>query len=261
MIGLTRRTILVTLALAGVAAAQEVPTSETGGSSIGPSVDRVGAPVIDPTRNVLDLVKALEKRMEEVKGLTDKNIDTRFTSMEKLIELENQIAKLNYDHNADNIRQNTASIELRAQYQAKLDDKETARVDAIQAVSQAAVKTEADRAQQAVTTLATAQAATAETLRAAVNTTATNIALQLDRTTSAIVDRIAQLEKAQYTGAGRAGVADPQVEALRADVARLTSTYAQGAGKTEGVGLSWQVLVAVVGIGIAVVVMTRKNSA
>lgn len=241
------------LAQVAVAPTPAILRAENG-SSNGPSVDRAGAPVVDPTKNVLDLVTALEKRLDDIDKLNNKRADDKFKSVQQVIDLEAKITDMHALYNAD-------FTKLRAEYQMQLDQKESNRIDAIRKVDQEAVRNESDRSQQAVNTLAAAQAATAETLRSAVNTTATNIATQLDRTTSAIVERISALEKVQYTGQGRAGVADPQVEALRADVARLSSVQLQGTGKAQGFESSWGILVAAISvIGVFVVVLTRRTN-
>lgn len=235
--------------------------TQTPEPSILNTVDGKLNPPFDPSKNVLDLVQAAIKRIDDINILDVKIIDEKFKHLGSVIDLQDRITKLQAEHNADNIRNNTDEIKLRAEYQKELDEKESRRLDAIRAVDQAAVKNEADRAQQAVSTLATAQAATAETLRASVNTTATNIATQLDRTTAAIVERIASLEKAQYTGAGRSTVADPQVEVLKAAVEKLSIQQSQNAGKTEGIGVSGSVLAIIASLIIAAgaIIVSRKH--
>lgn len=236
----------------------ETPKQErmpaVSGNSNGPSVDRAGTPVVDPTKNVLDLVQALEKRLDAIGALNEKIREERMKHVDDKIVLQAKITDMHAMYNAD-------ITKLRSEYQKELDQKESDRVNSIRVVDQAAVRNESERSQQAVNTLATAQAATAETLRSAVNTTATNIATQLDRTTSAITERIASLEKAQYTGAGRATVADPNAERLAIAVNKLVEAQSTNVGKTEGVGMSWQVILGVASlVGVVFVLMTRRQT-
>jgi len=185
----------------------------------GIAVDAYGGGVIDPTKNVLDLVDAAVKRIDDVGRLRALLVDV-------------QIA-----HQAEIGR-------LRADYQTAIDALEAKRLDAIRQVDQLAVKTEADRSAAAITALATTAATTAETLRNAVNTSATNLATQLTNTVNAITERIAQLEKLSYTGQGRQAVSDPQIERLSQMVEALARSQATSGGKSEGIGMSWSVLLA-----------------
>lgn len=99
----------------------------------GPGVDARGVPVIDPTKNVLDLVRAETKRQD----------DLREMSSAHLTEIAN----------------------LRAEYDEKLRRAESARLDAIRSVSDANVQRAAEVAAEAVQTLATQVPITAEAVR------------------------------------------------------------------------------------------------
>jgi hypothetical protein len=168
----------------------------------GIGVDWEGHPVIDPTENVRELFEAGATRQDDLR------LAERRLQEEKIQRLESEFRAVQRE------------VRIRADHQRDLDALESKRLDAVRSVDQLAAKTEADRAAAAVTALATQASTTAETLRSAVNTSATNLATQLDRTVSAIVERIAALEKSSYTGAG----------------------------KGEGMSSSWGVLLAVVGL-------------
>lgn len=219
--------------------------SEQGGPGVG--VDIHGVPVIDPTRNVLDLVHAAITRIDDLNAMT---------------------VKLTNEQNSRATDQYLAlqrEIELRAEHQIALDQLEAKRIDSQRSVDQLAIKTESDRSATAITALATAATATAETLRNAVNTSAANLATQLDRTVTAITERIASLEKSAYMGAGKQQVADPQMERLAGMVENLVKSQATGTGKSEGISTFWVVLVAVAGliltlVAVATAVVTFKNS-
>jgi hypothetical protein len=171
-------------------------------SGRGIGIDAEGYPVIDPTENVRELFEAGATRQDDLR------LAERRLQEEKIERLEAEFRAVQRE------------VQIRADHQRDLDALESKRLDAVRSVDQLAAKTEADRAAAAVTALATQASTTAETLRSAVNTSATNLATQLDRTVSAIVERIAALEKSSYTGAG----------------------------KGEGMSSSWGVLLAVVGL-------------
>lgn len=195
----------------------------------GPAVDAAGAPVIDPTENVKDVLRAAVERIDDIMALRAEH--QMFVST------------------------------LRAEYQEKLDALEAKRLDAIRQVDQLAVKTEADRSAAAITVLATSAATTAETLRNAVNTSATNLATQLTNTVNAITERIASLEKLSYTGQGKQAVVDPQVAEMLAEIRGLRTAQTADDGKAAGISSSWAILLAVVGLvgtllGIGGVIVT-----
>lgn len=217
-------------------------------------VDSTGGPTVDPTKNVLDLVEASIKRIDDMAVLTGLLVEARL----KVVE---ETAKLRAEHNAEIDR-------LRAEHQSVQDDKESRRLDSVRQVDQMAVRNESDRSALAITALASSAAVTAETLRSAVNTSAANLATQLDRTVSAITERIASLEKSSYQGIGRAGVADPAADRLQALVEALARAQSQGTGKSEGISSSWVVLVGVagliltlLGIGGAILALMPRSTA
>jgi hypothetical protein len=205
--------------------------------SLGLGVDAHGGPVIDPTQNVLDLVGAAIKRIDDMASLQAQLVNEKIQNAEAMAQVRAQ-------HSMD-------FAKLRANHQVALDGQESKRLDSVRMIDQLAVKTESDRASLAITALANTTALTAETLRAAVGTSAQSLATQLDRTVSAINERIAQLEKSSYTGMGKQAVADPQLEKLAEMVASLTRHTAASAGKSEGIGTSWTVLVAAAALIIA----------
>lgn len=99
----------------------------------GPGVDSTGQPVIDPTRNVLDLVAAAIQRQDDLR--------------------ESQAAGLRRE------------VTLRAEYDEKLRKAESARIDAIRAVDVGAVQRAAEVSTQQATTLAAQVALSAEAVR------------------------------------------------------------------------------------------------
>jgi hypothetical protein len=175
----------------------------------GMGIDAHGGPVIDPTANVLALVEAANRRQDDLREMNNARIDAELRNQEQMAD-------------------------LRASHQTALDTLEAKRLDAVRSVDQLAVKTEADRSAAAIAALATAAATTAETLRSAVNTSAINLATQLDRTVTAITERIAALEKSSYTGQGKQAIADPMMEQLIAEMRNVTAQRAADRGRSDG---------------------------
>ena len=142
-----------------------------GAGSPGPGVDRHGTPVVDPTRNVLDLVAAAIERQDDLRELEAKH----------LREL----------------------ADLRALYDAKLREAETARIDAIRAVDVGAVNRAAEVSATQAQTLATQVTVSAETLRTQVAAAATAASTALSAALEPIQKDIADLRRAQYEAQGQ----------------------------------------------------------
>lgn len=138
--------------------------------SLGPSVDRFGTPVTDPTRNVLDLISSAIERQDDLRGLESQH----------LRELAN----------------------LRAQYDERLRHAETARIDAIRAVDVGAVNRAAEVSATQAQTLATQVAVSAETLCTQVAAAATAASTALSAALEPIQKDIADLRWAQYEAQG-----------------------------------------------------------
>jgi hypothetical protein len=196
----------------------------------GLAVDASGGPVIDPTANVVALTKAAVQRLDDVQNLHNLLTDEKVRRIEREQALHSEIGA------------------LRAQHQRDLDALESKRLDAVRTVDQVTSKTEADRQAAAVAALAAAAATTAETLRSAVNTSATNLATQLDRTVTQITERIAALEKSSYTGEGKQTVADPMLGKMLDRMETVLGTQTRVAGKSEGINAMWLVIVGAVGL-------------
>jgi hypothetical protein len=141
------------------------------GTSPGPSVDQYGQPVVDPTRNVLDLVSAAIERQDDLRRLESTHL--------------REIA------------------DLRAQYDALLREAETARIDAIRAVDVGAVNRAAEVSATQAQTLATQVTVSAETLRTQVAAAATAASTALSAALEPIQKDIADLRRAQYEAQGQ----------------------------------------------------------
>jgi hypothetical protein len=209
----------------------------------GVGVDFHGGPVIDPTKNVLSLVEAAVKRTDDIA-----NARVEYERICRALE-----SKRLDDLRAAESRRVDELLKLRAEFSDQLSAAESKRIDAIRAVDVTAVNTAADRASAAITALAATTASNAENLRNALNATATTIATQTANTVSAITERISALEKSSYEGKGKQAVADPMLAELVQEMKSLREARSQTTGKSEGIGLSWGVIVVVVGGIIALI--------
>jgi hypothetical protein len=140
----------------------------------GLGVDASGAPVVDPTKNVLDLVAAGAQRADDLRELNDRRIDAEIRVIAAKLEgIEHRM-----------ILRDTHAREIRLL--------EADRLEKIRQVDVLAGNTAADRALVAIQTLAASTTTTAETLRT-----------MASETVMAQNTRIAQLEKSSYEGAGK----------------------------------------------------------
>jgi hypothetical protein len=170
--------------------------------------------ILDPTVNVIAMLKAAEERQDE------------------LLEGHKNFNDAQIQYLKD-------MADLRSEHSTTVHRLESERLKAVRDVDVASVKTEADRAQAAIEALAKITTSNAETLRAALNNTATTIATQTSETINRIVERIAALEKSSYEGAGKQAVADPMMTELISEVKALRSSQEMSSGKEQGVSSVW----------------------
>lgn len=103
----------------------------------GEGVDKHGNPVVDPTRNVLDLVKAAIQRQDDLREEQDRRIEARIAGFEKLSDS----------------RHIATSQELQAVERRRLEHKEDTKsgVDAAFSAAKEAVKEQAASSDKAIT--------------------------------------------------------------------------------------------------------------
>ena len=126
-------------------------------------------PIIDPTKNVLDLVTATTKRLDDMRQASEKHFQD--------------------------------ILAIRAVYDERLRVAETARIDAIRAVDVGAVNRAAEVSAQQALALAAQVATSAETLRTQV-AAATAATINLAAALEPIQKDIADLRRAQYEAQG-----------------------------------------------------------
>lgn len=160
----------------------------------GPGVDRVGNPVIDPTKNVLDLVAAETKRQDDLREMDS-------THMREILA-------------------------LRSEFYSELRHAEANRIDAIRAVDVGNVQRAAETQAAQAATIATQVAASAEALRNQVQAAATAAAAALSAALDPIQKDIADLRRAQYEAQGQ----KTQVVETRATSGAAMALIASGLG-------------------------------
>lgn len=169
--------------------------------SIGPAVDRSGAPVIDPTENVLALVSAAVDRLNDLSAASAKLFEQKERRLDDMLTVKtahiDEVARLRAEHNEQ-------INKLRGEFEEKLREKETQRIDAIRAVDVGAVGRASEVSAAQAITLATQVATSAETLRTQVAASAAAAATALVQALEPIQTAIGELRKTQYEQQGQA---------------------------------------------------------
>lgn len=195
----------------------------------GIAIDAAGGAVIDPTKNVLDLVDMSVVRLNDLRDASQQLTDAKLAHIKEVVELRAECAK--ETRNADG-----KIAEMREEYSKRVRELDADRLEKIRQVDVLAGNTAADRALVAIQTLATTTSQNAETLRSMVSQNASTLAAQLDQRMAAVTERIAAVEKSIYTGQGRAAVSDPAMVEMVGEIKRMallqTANAGQGAGKT-----------------------------
>jgi hypothetical protein len=148
----------------------------------------VGA-VVDPTKNVLDLVEAAVKRLDDMMAANVRLAEEQIRRQDDLRKIE-----------ADHVKE---TADLRSKYEVMLRDKETQRIDAIRAVDVGAVARASEVATAQASTLATQVQVSAETLRGQVAASATAAAGALAVALEPIQKSIDELRRIQYEQQGQ----------------------------------------------------------
>lgn len=166
----------------------------------------------DPTYNVLQLVNASVKRIDDISQL-------RYDGLLKEMALNKEIMTLHV----------TYSEKLRSADE-KLSLAESKRIDAIRAVDVGAVAIASEKQTAQAAVLANQLTASADTLRNLVATTATTVNEQFKSVTNQLMEKISLLEKSQYVGMGKERITDPLMSELLAEVKSLRESRSTGKG-------------------------------
>lgn len=169
-------------------AMRDYPELRGPGQSSGPSVDRFGRDVIDPTKNVLDLVAAAIARQDDLR-------QAESSHMRELTAVRAEYDRLIRESDLE-------KAALRSRYEEQLRTQESARIDAIRAVDVGAVSRAAEVSAAQAQTLATQQQASADALRNQVEQARIATADALAQALAPITKSIEDLRAAQYQQQG-----------------------------------------------------------
>lgn len=148
----------------------DLPPRQVGSTGQGIPVDFHGGPTVDPTKNVLDLVRAESKYQDAMRGELEKRSDAAIRM------LVNQLKILNDASTA---------------YQSAQRESETKRIDQLAQTRQEFQNTIRDM------------------LAESVRTTSTLVSSQLVQIQATFNERVSKLEAGAFTQAGKQSVADP----------------------------------------------------
>ncbi|MEO8680386.1 MAG: hypothetical protein ABI665_15145 [Vicinamibacterales bacterium] len=179
------------------------------GGSVGPATDRHNVAVVDPTKNVLDLVDSSIARIDDIGDL-------------RMVVFTAEIR---------HIRETMA---LRAEHAKDIAAAESGRLNSIRQVDREEVAKTAAAANLAVAALAKQTTDLATTLQNQVLTTANAAETRRSADMAEIGKRVSALELSSSEGKGKVSVSDPQMEKLTQLVETLARSQATGVGKTEG---------------------------
>lgn len=171
----------------------------------GIGVDSAGGQVIDPTKNVEDLVKARDAAFAELRASDQRFLDAQLAAMDKL---------QSFARDSDTVLQNYAR-EAESKIQTALRDSETRRIDQL-----------AENRQEFQNTIR-------DMLAESVRTTSTLVSTQLVQIQATFDTRVSKLEAFQWQSAGRSSVADPALASALAEMAASIQGLTRSETKTD----------------------------
>lgn len=177
------------------------------GQQAGVGVDAHGGAVIDPTKNVLDLVRAQDASQ------TDMRNGLKELTLSKIDGLKDALKLL-----ADGI----------IQYQNGQREAETRRIDQLAETRQEFQNTIRDM------------------LAESVRTTSTLVSTQLVQIQATFDTRVSKLEAGAFTQAGKSSVSDPATADALTTMARAVQTLTTSGDKKEGQGIGQRELISYV---------------
>lgn len=201
---------------------RQPPTADNYGQP-GIGTDSYGGGVVDPTANVIALVQAEAKRLDEMSKLERERVNELF--------------------------------HLRAQHTTEIRHAESARIDAIRAVDVGAVAAAAQVSATQATTLATTVASSAEALRNQVAAAASAQTVALAAALDPIQKDIADLRRAQYEAQGqqRLDPSDVKFGEVLERIGRIENTYTGRREQRSETRAQFSTGQAVIGVVVAVI--------
>lgn len=190
------------------------------GSSQGPATDSSNTPVVDPTDNVMKLVEASSRRIDDIARAESRRIDELMTG-------ERRYNDIRAEHKKE-------LLALYAAHSNELSMKESSRLDSIRQVDREDVAKTAAAANNAILALAKQTTDLASTLQSQVGATAAAAETRRSADMSEVNKRVSALELASSASAGKQTIADPQVAELRLAVSSLIAAQNTATGFTAG---------------------------
>jgi hypothetical protein len=155
----------------------------------GVGVDAAGNPVIDPTKNVEDIVVAAVRRLDDLRNSEADRARGDIVHIREIVRLEQK-------HQSE-------MRESDRKHSRELRELETKRLDAVRLVDVGAVQTAAAAAEARAAALGQQVAAAAEAMRATAEATRLTASETLTSTVRPLADAIALLQQAQYQTVGQ----------------------------------------------------------
>lgn len=151
----------------------------------GLGVDAMGGPVIDPTKNVLDLVDAANRRQDDLREMHNRFLAAELRRLQEAVNRVEQISELR----AGFAREVTI---IHQGHDREIHKMEQDKLAAFRASDEMARITEANRSLAAI-----------QVVERTLNSTATALASQNAENNVEVNRRLAALEKSSYEGAGK----------------------------------------------------------
>jgi hypothetical protein len=148
-------------------------------------VDASGGPVIDPTKNVLDLTNAANKRQDDLREMHNRYIAAKIDQLQETVKRVEQVSELRADHARE------VSL-IHQAHDREIHKMEQDKLAAFRASDEMARITEANRSLAAI-----------QVVERTLNSTATALASQNAENNVEVNRRLAALEKSSYEGAGK----------------------------------------------------------
>lgn len=220
------------------------------GQSEGPSTDRHNQPVVDPTKNVLELVAAANKRQDDLRAAEKELSDCKHEHQKELMRLDREAQK--------------CSVAKDRVHAKELRKAESQRLDAIRRVDREDANKRAADAQTAIATLAKGTSDAAEALRQQVASVEKAVTAQRIADTAEISKRVGALELSSSEGKGKQAMADPALVELVQEVKNLARDRSEGSGRSKGVSMIGAIVIGasllianIIAIGIGLVALMK----
>lgn len=168
--------------------------------------------IIDPTKNVLDLVDGEVKRLDDIRAVNNKWIESEISHVKEIVV-------------------------LRAAHAQEIQRIETERLASIRQVDVLHQSSAAERQQAAILSL-----------ERIVDSTAKTLATQNTNMMTVVEARLAALERSSYEGKGKQAVVDPQISTLMSLVESLRESRSTHAGRSGGLQSGWSWIIGAVGL-------------